>query len=155
MSSGLARWRRSYANHYRGTMQLVDSLGRIATDLRVSLTDKCNLRCTYCLPSEGIEWIPHSQLLTDDEVTRLIKIGVQLLGITEVRFTGGEPLLRPGLCDIIAATSSLVDPPQTSLTTNGIGLHRVADQSVLCWSVTDQRISGHPECRAIPGARKT
>ena len=76
---------------------LADSFGRVATDLRVSLTDRCNLRCSYCMPPEGLDWLPNPSLLTDDEVVRLLTIAVERLGITEVRFTGGEPLLRRGL----------------------------------------------------------
>jgi len=108
---------------------LVDRQGRVATDLRVSLTDRCNLRCTYCMPAEGQEWLPDSHVLTDDEMIRLIGIAVERLGVREVRFTGGEPLLRRGLETLIAATTSLrtVDglAPETSITTNGLGLaHR-------------------------------
>ncbi|MDA2807532.1 GTP 3',8-cyclase MoaA [Nocardiopsis suaedae] len=105
---------------------LADSYGRVATDLRVSLTDRCNLRCTYCMPPEGLEWLPKPELLTDDELHRLIRIGVTMLGITEVRFTGGEPLLRRGLPGIIAAATALRPRPKTALTTNGIGLARMA-----------------------------
>jgi cyclic pyranopterin phosphate synthase len=105
---------------------LPDSFGRIATDLRVSLTDRCNLRCSYCMPPEGLDWMPAPEQLTDDEVVRLIRIGVERLGITEVRFTGGEPLLRRGLADIVARTARLGPRPEISLTTNGIGLTRTA-----------------------------
>ena len=105
---------------------LADSFGRIATDLRVSLTDRCNLRCSYCMPAEGLDWLPSPLLLTDDEVFRLVRIGVERLGITEVRFTGGEPLLRRGLPGIVARTAELRPRPEISLTTNGIGLARVA-----------------------------
>ncbi|MBA9006085.1 GTP 3',8-cyclase MoaA [Thermomonospora cellulosilytica] len=105
---------------------LVDGFGRIATDLRVSLTDRCNLRCSYCMPPEGLQWLPKPELLTDDEVVRLVALGVTRLGITEVRFTGGEPLLRRGLPDIVARTAALEPRPQISLTTNGIGLDRLA-----------------------------
>ena len=107
---------------------LVDRYGRVATDLRVSLTDRCNLRCTYCMPAEGLAWLPKPSLLTDTEVVRLVRIAVELLGVTEVRFTGGEPLLRPGLVGIVAAAAELRPRPQLSLTTNGIGLARVARQ---------------------------
>lgn len=72
---------------------LPDSFGRIATDRRASVTDRCNLRCSYCMPAEGLDWLPGPALLTDGEMARLIAIAVQQLGITEVRFTGGEPLL--------------------------------------------------------------
>lgn len=105
---------------------LLDRYGRIATDLRVSLTDRCNLRCTYCMPAEGLSWLPNTTVLTDDEVVRLIGVAVRLLGVTEVRFTGGEPLIRPGLARIVAATARLNPRPTISLTTNGIGLERLA-----------------------------
>src|SRR5580698_9085258 len=105
---------------------LPDSFGRIATDLRVSLTDRCNLRCAYCMPPEGLDWLPAPDQLTDDEVVRLIRVGVQRLGIREVRFTGGEPLLRRGLTRIVARTAALTPRPELSLTTNGIGLARLA-----------------------------
>src|SRR5581483_4924312 len=105
---------------------LPDSFGRIATDLRVSLTDRCNLRCAYCMPPEGLDWLPAPEQLTDDEVVRLVRIGVEQLGIREVRFTGGEPLLRRGLAGIVARTAALRPRPEISLTTNGIGLTRTA-----------------------------
>ena len=105
---------------------LADSYGRIATDLRVSLTDRCNLRCAYCMPAEGLEWLPKPEVLTEDEVVRLVRIGVELLGIREVRFTGGEPLLRRDLVPIVAATAGLIPRPEISLTSNGIGLARLA-----------------------------
>jgi cyclic pyranopterin phosphate synthase len=105
---------------------LPDSFGRIATDLRVSLTDRCNLRCAYCMPPEGLDWLPKTDQLTDDEVVRLVRIGVERLGIREVRFTGGEPLLRRGLAGIVARTATLRPRPEISLTTNAIGLERIA-----------------------------
>ena len=105
---------------------LPDSFGRIATDLRVSLTDRCNLRCAYCMPPEGLDWLPKTDQLTDDEVVRLVRIGVERLGIREVRFTGGEPLLRRGLAGIVARTAALRPRPEISLTTNAIGLGRTA-----------------------------
>jgi cyclic pyranopterin phosphate synthase len=105
---------------------LIDTFGRVATDLRVSLTDRCNLRCTYCMPEEGLQWLAKPDLLSDDEIVRLIRIAVTDLGITEVRFTGGEPLLRPGLVGIVERCAALTPRPQMSLTTNGIGLKRTA-----------------------------
>ncbi|MCW2832517.1 MAG: cyclohydrolase subunit MoaA [Nocardioides sp.] len=96
----------------------------MATDLRVSLTDRCNLRCSYCMPAEGLDWLPDDQTLTDDEVVRLIDIAVRRLGVTEVRFTGGEPLVRRGLVDIVRRTHEL--GVETSLTTNALGLARTA-----------------------------
>src|SRR3954452_19050757 len=105
---------------------LVDSFGRVHTDLRVSLTDKCNLRCTYCMPAEGLDWLPSPDLLTDDEVVRLVSLAVRDLGISAVRLTGGEPLLRRGLVDIVGQLAALEPRPKLALTTNGIGLAKVA-----------------------------
>ncbi|MBQ0977366.1 GTP 3',8-cyclase MoaA [Micromonospora sp. M61] len=105
---------------------LVDRYGRVARDLRVSLTDKCNLRCTYCMPAEGLPWLAGPDLLTDEEIVRLVRVAVERLGVTEVRFTGGEPLIRPGLVGIVTAVAALQPRPRISLTTNGIGLDRLA-----------------------------
>jgi GTP 3',8-cyclase len=105
---------------------LVDTYGRVATDLRVSLTDRCNLRCTYCMPAEGLDWLPGDQLLRTDELTRLLRIAVTRLGITSVRFTGGEPLVAKHLEDVVAATAALRPRPEITLTTNGIGLDKRA-----------------------------
>ena len=112
------------------TQQLVDRFGRVATDLRVSLIDKCNLRCTYCMPAEGLPWLKRDEMLDTDEMNRLIRIAVEELGVNTVRFTGGEPLLRQDLVDVIAATSSLPSRPTTSLTTNGINLGGFAEKLV-------------------------
>ena len=106
---------------------LSDRHGRVATDLRVSLTDRCNLRCSYCMPAEGLDWLPHAEVLTDDEVIRLITIGVRRLGVTKIRFTGGEPLIRRGLVDIVRRTRELGDDLELSVTTNGLGLERTAN----------------------------
>src|SRR2546423_7853677 len=78
------------------------------------------------MPPEGLDWLPRPTLLTDDEVVRLARIGVEQLGITEIRFTGGEPLLRRGLTGIVARTAALRPRPEISLPTNGIGLDRLA-----------------------------
>ncbi|WP_369825324.1 GTP 3',8-cyclase MoaA [Frigoribacterium sp. MCBA15_019] len=104
---------------------LLDRFGRTATDLRVSLTDKCNLRCTYCMPAEGLPALPREQALDADEIVRLVGIGVRDLGIRQVRFTGGEPLLRADLIDIVRRVAAIEPRPEVSLTTNAIGLaHR-------------------------------
>jgi cyclic pyranopterin phosphate synthase len=105
-------------------MQLADRHGRVATDLRVSLTDRCNLRCQYCMPAEGLDWIADEETLTDDEVIRLIGVAVTRLGVKDVRFTGGEPLLRKALPDIVRAANQL--GARTALTTNGLGLRHLA-----------------------------
>ena len=105
---------------------LTDTWGRVATDLRVSLTDRCNLRCNYCMPAEGLDWLPDDTVLTDDEVVRLVDIAVSRLGVTEVRFTGGEPLVRRGLVDIVRRTAALTPRPEISMTSNALGLSRNA-----------------------------
>ncbi|WP_255657820.1 GTP 3',8-cyclase MoaA [Actinoplanes sp. L3-i22] len=107
-------------------IKLADRFGRVATDLRVSLTDRCNLRCTYCMPAEGLAWMPQPEQLTDDEVGRLVQVAVERLGVTEIRFTGGEPLIRRGLVGIVAEAARLSPRPRLSVTTNGIGLERLA-----------------------------
>ena len=105
---------------------LRDTFGRVASDLRVSLTDRCNLRCSYCMPAEGLDWLPSRHLLRPDELGRLMHIAVTRLGVTSVRFTGGEPLLARHLEKVIAAAASLRPRPEISLTTNGVGLERRA-----------------------------
>ncbi|BBX31854.1 molybdenum cofactor biosynthesis protein A [Mycolicibacterium mageritense DSM 44476 = CIP 104973] len=105
---------------------LIDTYGRAATDLRVSLTDKCNLRCTYCMPAEGLNWLPGEALLSADELARLLRIAVTRLGIRSVRFTGGEPLVTRHLEEVVAAAAALTPRPEITLTTNGIGLARRA-----------------------------
>jgi cyclic pyranopterin phosphate synthase len=107
--------------------RLVDTFGRVATDLRISLTDRCNLRCSYCMPAEGLDWMPRDEQLTDAELLRLITIAVRDLGVRELRFTGGEPLLRRGLDELVAASAALEPRPDISLTTNAVGLARRAD----------------------------
>ena len=108
-------------------MTLIDSFGRTATDLRVSLTDRCNLRCTYCMPAEGLPWLPSPELLTLDELTRLIRLAVTRLGVTNIRFTGGEPLLSPNLVGVVAAAAELTPRPRIAMTTNGVGLAKRAE----------------------------
>jgi cyclic pyranopterin phosphate synthase len=112
----------------RDQQALADGYGRVATDLRVSLTDRCNLRCAYCMPAEGLDWLPGAQVLTDDEIVRLITIGVERLGIKTVRLTGGEPLLRKNLELLVADIAALSPTPEIALTTNAIGLAARAEK---------------------------
>ncbi|MET0699129.1 MAG: GTP 3',8-cyclase MoaA [Mycobacterium sp.] len=109
-----------------GTGPLVDTFGRVATDLRVSVTDRCNLRCAYCMPAEGLDWLPKDEVLTAAELIRLITIAVTRLGVTNIRFTGGEPLLVRYLEEVIAAAAALNPRPEIAMTTNGVGLARRA-----------------------------
>jgi cyclic pyranopterin phosphate synthase len=104
---------------------LRDGWGREIKSLRVSVTDKCNFRCTYCMPAEGLEWLPRDEILDYEEIARLVRI-MAAMGVEEVRLTGGEPLVRremPTLVRLLAATRGVND---LSLTTNGILLDRLA-----------------------------
>jgi cyclic pyranopterin phosphate synthase len=105
---------------------LVDRFGRVARDLRVSITEKCSLRCTYCMPAEGLPAIPRDDLLTAPEIARLVGIGWHSLGVKEVRFTGGEPLTRGDLVDIVRLSALAAPGIPLAMTTNGIGLDRRA-----------------------------
>ncbi|MBK9724783.1 MAG: GTP 3',8-cyclase MoaA [Actinomycetales bacterium] len=104
---------------------LVDQLGRVATDLRVSVTDRCTLRCQYCMPAEGLPWMPPEEMLTDAELLRVVGIFVEL-GVTQVRLTGGEPLLRRSIVDLVAGIAALTPRPKIAMTTNGLALGRLA-----------------------------
>jgi cyclic pyranopterin phosphate synthase len=104
---------------------LVDAFGRVATDLRISLTDKCSLRCTYCMPAEGLVWLPRADRLDDDEIVRLTAIFLGL-GVRTVRLTGGEPLVHPTLVDVVTRIAALRPRPEIALTTNGVSLDRSA-----------------------------
>jgi len=98
---------------------LIDSFGRVASDLRLSLTDRCQLRCTYCMPAEGVPLQPRASLLTDDELVRLTAVFVGL-GVTSIRLTGGEPTLHPRLAELIRRLAALEPRPELSLTTNAV-----------------------------------
>ena len=104
---------------------LVDSFGRAIRSLRVSVTDKCNFRCTYCMPAEGLEWLPKSEILTFEEIHRLVRV-MAAMGVAEVRLTGGEPLVRRDLPDLVAMLASVPGVDDLSLTTNGVLLDRLA-----------------------------
>ena len=105
---------------------LVDTFGRQATDMRLSLTDKCNLRCTYCMPAEGMDWLSRNDLMTADEIVRLVDIGVDVLQVRELRLTGGEPLVRKDLEEILRRVRASQPELPISLTTNAVGLDRRA-----------------------------
>lgn len=107
---------------------LVDRYGRQHRDLRLSLTDRCSLRCTYCMPADGVPWLASSGLLTTEELVRLTRIAVDL-GVREVRLTGGEPLLRPDVVAVVAALAAIDTPDgplDLSLTTNALRLPALA-----------------------------
>ena len=104
---------------------LVDSFGRIADDLRVSVTDRCNFRCTYCMPAEGLAWLPKSEILTFEESTRLLGIFVGL-GVRSIKVTGGEPTVRADLPTLVRMFREVGPQLDISITTNGVLLDRLA-----------------------------
>ena len=103
---------------------LVDSFGRVHRDLRISVTDRCNFRCTYCMPEEGMTWLPRSEVLTFEELERVARVLVERHGIRSIRLTGGEPTVRAHLPVLVAKLAAL--PVDLSLTTNGATLRSVA-----------------------------
>ncbi|MFY9331718.1 MAG: GTP 3',8-cyclase MoaA [Candidatus Nanopelagicales bacterium] len=107
------------------TNTLVDTYGRVHRDLRVSLTDRCSLRCTYCMPADFADWLPSAELLTTDELMTVLATAIDE-GIDEVRLTGGEPLLRPDVVDVVERIHQLPRPPRTSITTNALRLAGLA-----------------------------
>ena len=105
--------------------QLIDTYGRGHRDMRVSLTDRCNLRCTYCMPHDFAAWLPSKDLLNTDELIEIIEVAVSQ-GIDEIRLTGGEPMLRPDIVEIVSRISSIRNAPKLSMTTNGLVLAKLA-----------------------------
>ena len=104
--------------------QLIDTYGRVHRDLRISVTDRCNFRCQYCMPEEGMDWTPREELLTFEEIERLASLLVNKFGIESIRLTGGEPTVRANLSKLIEKLAKLdVD---LSLTTNGATLPLIA-----------------------------
>ena len=106
------------------TGPLIDSFGRVHNDLRISVTDRCNLRCVYCMPEEGVAWVPRSEILTFEEIERIALVAYGL-GVDSVRLTGGEPLVRASVTDLVTRLGS-IGFSDLSMTTNGSGLARLA-----------------------------
>ncbi len=114
--------------------QLIDKFGRVVTKLRVSVTDRCNMRCLYCMPVEGLEWMPREEILTFEEIRRVVKLSAEL-GVRKIRVTGGEPLLRKGVEDLVYTLSQVPGIQTLSMTTNGYFLREKAEalaQAGLC-----------------------
>ena len=84
--------------------ELIDPFGRLIEDLRISITDRCNFRCTYCMPEEGMQWLPRSEVMTFEEIERLARIFVQRYGVRGIRLTGGEPTVRAHLPVLVELT---------------------------------------------------
>jgi cyclic pyranopterin phosphate synthase len=108
---------------------LVDTFGRVHTDLRISVTDRCNFRCAYCMPEEGMQWLPRSEVMTFEEIERLARIFVQRYGVRGIRLTGGEPTVRahlPVLVEKLAAIEGPAGPVDLAMTTNGATMRLIA-----------------------------
>src|SRR5215510_11849987 len=104
---------------------LVDGYGRVHRDLRISVTDRCNFRCTYCMPEEGMQWMPRSEILTFEEFERVARVCVERFGFDGIRLTGGEPTIRAHIATLVSKLAALgVD---VAMTTNGATLRNIAD----------------------------
>jgi GTP 3',8-cyclase len=117
------------------TEPLVDGYGRVHRDLRISVTDRCNFRCTYCMPEEGMDWLPRSEVLTFEEIERIARVCVERFGVDSIRLTGGEPTVRAHLPVLVGKVAALrlggTGPPvDVALTTNGATLRSVAGDLV-------------------------
>lgn len=104
---------------------IIDRFGRVATDLRVSVTDRCNLRCTYCMPPEGVEWLPRAEILRFEEIARLVGV-FRAMGVRTIRLTGGEPTVRRDLPDLVRMVRDAAPDADLSMTTNGLLLDVLA-----------------------------
>ena len=131
------------------TGPLIDVFGRVHTDLRISVTDRCNLRCVYCMPEEGVTWVPRSEILTFEEIERIASVAHDL-GVDSLRLTGGEPLVRASITDLVARLGR-IGFSDLSMTTNGSGLARLAPAlaaaglmrvNISCDSLKPERFAG-------------
>src|SRR5439155_23705184 len=132
---------------------LVDTYARRVRDLRISITDRCNFRCTYCMPMEGMEWLPRDQLLTYEEIARIARVCVERFGFESIRLTGGEPLIRAHIVRLVELLAPLgVD---LALTTNGVKLPELAhDLAAAGLERSEEHTSelqsrGHLVCRLL------
>ena len=114
----------SYGERYPSS--LIDSLGRVHTNLRISVTDRCNIRCFYCMPDENVRFLPRREILTFEEIERFVRV-VAPLGVNKLRLTGGEPLVRPDLPQLVERLAAIDGIRDIALTTNGILLAEQAE----------------------------
>src|SRR4051812_48047340 len=108
------------------TTPLIDALGRVHTSLRISVTDRCNIRCFYCMPNENVRFRPRDEILKFEEITRFVRVVTQM-GVRRLRLTGGEPLVRADLARLVSMLANLPGIEDLALTTNGILLEEQAD----------------------------
>ena len=110
----------------RSAPQLIDPFGRTVRDLRISVTDRCNFRCTYCMPEEGMKWLPRQEVLSYEELRRVAKVCVDRFGVDGIRLTGGEPTVRADLPTLVAMLHAIAPGLDLSLTTNALKLRTMA-----------------------------
>src|SRR6266480_52982 len=106
--------------------RLLDSYGRVADDLRISVTDRCNFRCVYCMPAEGLKWLKREDVLRFEEIHRLARLFVERYGVRTIRLTGGEPLVRVRIEELVAMINALDPTLDITMTTNGVLLRQKA-----------------------------
>src|SRR2546428_11599766 len=111
---------------HMGTARLRDSYGRIADDLRISITDRCNFRCIYCMPAEGLKWLKRDDLLRFEEIARLARLFVERYGVRTIRITGGEPLVRIKVEELVGMINDIDPTLDITMTTNGVLLRQKA-----------------------------
>lgn len=114
-------------NHCQAPRRLIDRFGRIHNNLRISVTDRCNIRCFYCMPADNVEFMPREHLLTFEEIERIVRVGTSL-GIDRIRLTGGEPLVRRDLHELVRRLAAVPGIRDIGLTTNGILLDEQAQR---------------------------
>ena len=135
----------------RTHQDLVDPFGRVIKDLRISITDRCNFRCTYCMPEEGMKWLPRSEVMTFEEMERLARIFVERYGVRGIRLTGGEPTVRAHLPVLVRKLAQLEHsggPIDLAMTTNGATMRLAADglrqaglRRVIRWNFSRSSVS--------------
>ncbi len=139
---------------------LVDAFRRPITYLRVSVTDRCNLRCVYCMPADGLPWIPNADVLTFDEITQIVRAAAAI-GVRSIRLTGGEPLIRPDLPRLVAMLRDIAGIDDLSLSTNGLLLGELAEPLARAGlqrvnvSLDTLRADRYAELARRPGLEKT
>src|SRR2546428_4447351 len=111
---------------HMGTARLRDSYGRIADDLRISITDRCNFRCIYCMPAEGLKWLKRDDLLRFEEIARLARLFVERYGVRTIRITGGEPLVRIKVEELVGMINDIDPTLDITMTTNRVLLREKA-----------------------------
>ena len=138
---------------------LTDSFGRVVRDLRVSVTDRCNFRCTYCMPAEGMVWQDRAELLSFEEITRVVGVFTSRLGVEGVRLTGGEPTVRAHLPELVRQLAALPARPNLAMTTNGASLRLMAEDlrhagldrlNISCDSLRPERFAEITRRDALP-----